>query len=160
MQAQALDLILCGACHGHRFYMILLMSSAVPPSHRARTRGLSPLRGAVLLYRSRCGSVRPLYCIRTVLQYNNKHGSLGPVPPPAPVGASSSLLFARVALSGLAGFVRIVRFAPAQPLVAVSWPSRCHPYRATALRDNRPCSTTWATNSHLGPSSNASLVWC
>lgn len=76
-QALALDLLLCGACHGHRFYMILLMSSAVPPSHRTRTRacarGALPLCGAVLLYRTDCGSVRPLYCIRTALHAVQQH---------------------------------------------------------------------------------------
>lgn len=94
--------------------MILLMSSAVPPSHRTRL--------LALLYRIRCGSVSTtiLHAYCTAVQRQHPRQSRT-VPPPALVwvhlySVFSFFVFARVALSGLAGLVRIVRFAPAQPL--------------------------------------------
>lgn len=153
MQAQALDLLLCGACHGHRFYMILLMSSAVPPSHRTRL---------LCCIAFDADPFRPLYCMRTALQYNdNNHGSLEQC---HHLHLCGRILFC------------FLFFCPRCPV----WPrSHCSlrpgptarsslclvAQQVSSLQDNSTkrqssCSTTWATNSHLGPSSNASLVWC
>lgn len=80
MQAQALDLLLCGACHGHRFYMILLMSSAVPPSHRR----------VVVSHRVRIRLTTILHTYCTAVQLQPRQ--FRAVPPPALEGASFLLL--------------------------------------------------------------------
>lgn len=105
----------------------------------------------LLLYRTECGSVGPLYCIRTALQYYNNHSSLEQCHH-LHLGVHLFLFFFCPHCLVWPRSHCSLRPGPTARSSLVPWPSRCHPYGTAALGDNRPLFNHMGNKQSLGHS--------